>query len=214
MAYDLEEQESLDQLKAWWEKWGTLTMTVITAGCLAFAAYNGWHWYKRYQGNKATVAYVQLQTAFVQNDEKNIKSLADGLMQEYPNHVFAALAALMKASNDQQAGRLDDARTALNWVINEAKRPEYDAVARVRLAGVELDAKNPQKALEVLKGVAPESAGEAMVLDRMGDVHLALGEVENARADWNKAILADAEQGSLIALLTLKLQALPEPKGQ
>ena len=69
-------------------------------------------------------------------------------------------------------------------------------------------------ALEVLKGVAPESAGEAMVLDRMGDVHLALGEVENARADWNKAILADAEQGSLIALLTLKLQALPEPKVQ
>ncbi len=212
MAYDLQEQESLDQLKAWWEKWGTLTMGVITIGCLAFAAYNGWHWYARYQGNKATVAYVQLQTAFVQNDEKNIKSLADGLMQEYPNHVFASLAALMKAQNDQQAGRLDEARTALEWVINEGKRPEYDAVARVRLAGVELDAKNPQKALQVLQAVAADHAGEAMVLDRMGDVHLALGEVENARADWNKALVADANDGYLLALVSLKLQALPDPK--
>ena len=37
MAYDLEEQESLAQLKAWWDKWGNLTLTIITALCLAFA---------------------------------------------------------------------------------------------------------------------------------------------------------------------------------
>ena len=23
MAYDLEEQESIDQMKAWWDRWGT-----------------------------------------------------------------------------------------------------------------------------------------------------------------------------------------------
>ena len=63
MAYDLEEQESLDQLKAWWEKWGTAVLSVITVGCLAFAAWNGWNWYQRYQGSKATIAYVQLQNA-------------------------------------------------------------------------------------------------------------------------------------------------------
>ena len=95
MAYDLEEQESLDQLKAWWEKWGNLTLSCITVGCLGFAAWNGWNWYERNQGAKATVAYVQLQNAYVQNDSKNMKSLADGLMKEYPRHVFASLAALM-----------------------------------------------------------------------------------------------------------------------
>ena len=79
MAYDLEEQESLAQLKAWWDKWGNLTLSCITVICLAFAGYNGWHWYKRYQGGKATVAYVQLQNAYVQNDEKNVRSLSDGL---------------------------------------------------------------------------------------------------------------------------------------
>ena len=41
MAYDLQEQESLDELKAWWEKWGNLVLSVITVVCLAFAGYNG-----------------------------------------------------------------------------------------------------------------------------------------------------------------------------
>ena len=139
MAYDLEEQESLAQLKAWWDKWGNLTLSCITVICLAFAGYNGWHWYKRYQGGKATVAYVQLQNAYVQNDEKNVRSLSDGLMKEYSSHVFASLAALMKANVEQKAGNLDAARAALNWVINEGGHPEYATVARVRLAGVELD---------------------------------------------------------------------------
>lgn len=212
MAYDLEEQESLDQLKAWWEKWGNLTLTVITAGCLAFAAYNGWNWYERYQGNKATVAYVALQNAYVQNDDKNMKSLADGLMKEYPRHVFASLAGLMKANVEHKAGHLDAARDALNWVINEGKRPEYDAIARVRLAGVEIDAKQPQKALDILKGADAVNAESAMVLDRMGDAYFALGDIENARQSWNKAAEKDSSDGSLLALLSLKLQALPDSK--
>lgn len=212
MAYDLEEQESLDQLKAWWEKWGNLTLSIITIGCLIFAAYNGWNWYQRYQGNKATVAYVSLQNAYVQNDEKNIKSLADGLMKEYPSHVFASLAGLMKATVEHRAGNLEAARDALNWVLNEGGHGEYSVLARVRLAGVELDAKDPKKALEIMKSIGMPESETAVVQDRLGDVYLALGEVENARTSWNKAIEADRNSGEMLALLSLKLQALPDPK--
>lgn len=211
MAYDLEEQESLDQLKAWWEKWGNLTLSCITVGCLGFAAWNGWNWYERNQGAKATVAYVQLQNAYVQNDSKNMKSLADGLMKEYPRHVFASLAALMKATSELEAGNRDAARAALEWVLNEAKRPEYKAVATVRLAGLELDAGNVDKALTLVRSIKAPEADSAMVLDRLGDVLLAKGEVENARAAWKRAMEVDTE-GALSALVNLKLQALPEPK--
>lgn len=212
MAYDLEEQESLAQLKAWWDKWGNLVLTLITVICLAFAGWNGWNWYKRNQGAKATVAYVQLQNAFVQNDAKNVRSLSDGLMKEYSGHVFAALAALMKADVEHKAGDLDAARSALEWVIAQSGRPEYATVARVRLAGVELDAKAPEKAEAALDGIDASQAGQAVVLDRRGDVLLALGDNEGAREAWNKAIEADAASGELVALLSLKIQALPEKK--
>ena len=98
MAYDLEEQESLDQLKAWWEKWGTPITVVITVACLAFAGYNGYRYYEKNQGAKATAAYVQLQNAVVMDEKKNIKSLSEGLMKEYPKHVFASLAAFSRCS--------------------------------------------------------------------------------------------------------------------
>ena len=212
MAYDLEEQESLAQLKAWWDKWGNLTLTIITALCLAFAGWNGWNWYKRYQGGKATVAYVALQNAYVQNDDKNVRSLSEGLMKEYSNHVFASLAALMKANVEHKAGNLDAARAALTWVIEQGGHPEYATVARVRLAGVELDAKDTAKAKAAIDTVDPAQAELPIVLDRRGDVLLAMGDVEGARGCWQKAAERNADSGELLALLSLKIQALPQKK--
>ena len=42
MAYDLEEQEQLAQLKAWWQKYGNPILSAVTVVLLGFAAYNGW----------------------------------------------------------------------------------------------------------------------------------------------------------------------------
>ena len=46
MAYNLEEQESIDNLKGWWEKWGTPVLVVITLACVGVAGYNGWKWWR------------------------------------------------------------------------------------------------------------------------------------------------------------------------
>ena len=40
MAYDLEEQESLAEIKAWWEKWGNLILTVVTVACLVLCRFS------------------------------------------------------------------------------------------------------------------------------------------------------------------------------
>ena len=44
MAYDLEEQESLSEIKAWWEKWGTLILTMVTVAGVASAVMPGLQW--------------------------------------------------------------------------------------------------------------------------------------------------------------------------
>ena len=189
MAYDLEEQESLDQLKAWWEKWGTAVLSVITVGCLAFAAWNGWNWYQRYQGSKATIA--------------------DGLMKEYPGNVFAGLAGFYRAAEAQRQKKPDEARQALNWIINESGRPEYETAARVRLAGIELDAGKADAALSVLTAAKPLEADAVSFNDRLGDVYFALKRYGEAKAAWEKALKADAFGGTVTPLLNIKLQSLP-----
>ena len=78
MAYDLQEQESLDELKAWWEKWGNLVLSVITVVCLAFAGYNGMKWWERHQAQEASVAYSSLQTAIMQQAEaSSVEKIVD-----------------------------------------------------------------------------------------------------------------------------------------
>lgn len=210
MAYDLEEQESLEQLKAWWDKWGNLITAAITIFCLAFAGYNGWRWYERNQGAKATAAFVQLQNAVVQNDQKNLSSLAKGIMQEYPKHAFASLAAFTLARDAMDKANFADAKSALVWVIETGKRPEYETIARVRLAGVELQTKNAKEALAVLEKAKPAEGDAVIYNDRLGDVYFALGETEKARAAWKKAIAADPKTNTLAAFVSLKLESLPD----
>ena len=208
MAYDLEEQESLDQLKAWWEKWGNAVLGVITVGCLAFAGYNGWNWYQRQQGAKATAAYVQLQNAYLQGDTKNVTSIADGLMKDYSGHVFAPLGAFFRASDALKNGKTDEAKKALTWIL-ESRHDEYKMTARIRLAGVVLDEGKPEEALKLLEAVKPAESDVVAYNDRLGDVCLALGKTEDARKAWQAALGADHFDGAVTPYINLKIQSLP-----
>jgi predicted negative regulator of RcsB-dependent stress response len=40
MAYDLDEQEQLDQLRAWWAKYGTMVLTVLVVAMAALLYYH------------------------------------------------------------------------------------------------------------------------------------------------------------------------------
>lgn len=44
-AYDLEEQEQLDELKTWWKQYGNLVTTAITVAAVAAVAWQGWNWW-------------------------------------------------------------------------------------------------------------------------------------------------------------------------
>ena len=62
-ALDLQEQEQLDQLKAFWKQYGNLITWLITAVLLAYAGWNGWQWYQRDQAVKAAAIFEELDKA-------------------------------------------------------------------------------------------------------------------------------------------------------
>ena len=209
MAYDLEEQESIDQMKAWWDQWGTPITAAVCVCCLGFAGWNGWQWYQRNQAAQASGPYVQLQNAIYQNDTKNVNSIADGLIEDYGTTIYAPLGALASAAAEVQEGNLDLARDRLVWVIEKSGHPEYDTIARVRLAGVELSAKKPEAALNALEPAKPVPDQTALVEDRLGDVYYAMNDFEKARAAWQKAVEAAGEQSPIRGVLHYKLASLP-----
>lgn len=82
-------------------------------------------------------------------------------------------------------------------MIEKSGHPEYDTIARVRLAGVELSAKKPEAALKALEPAKPVPDQTALVEDRLGDVYYAMNDFEKARAAWQKAVEAAGEQSSI-----------------
>ena len=169
----------------------------------------GGQWYQRNQAAQASGAYVQLQNAIYQNDTKNVKSIADGLIEDYGTTIYAPLGALASAAAEVQEGNLDLARDRLVWVIEKSGHPEYDTIARVRLAGVELSAKKPEAALKALEPAKPVPDQTALVEDRLGDVYYAMNDFEKARAAWQKAVEAAGEQSPIRGVLHYKLASLP-----
>jgi len=207
MAYDLEEQESIDQLKAWWEKWGTPVTAVVCIGCLAFA---GWNWYQRNQVAKASAVYVSLQNAVISLDQKNIISTSTGLIDGYSSTVYAPLGALNAASAQAKLGDYAAAENLLNWVINSSGRPEYADIAHLRLAAVELSMNKPDEALKSLQAVKSSPSVEVELNDRLGDAYFAKGDYDQAKSHWEKVIKMPALlDENLRNLVLLKLGSIP-----
>jgi len=208
MAYDLEEQEQLAELKAWWHKYGNLLLSIVTALLLAYAGWTGWRWYEREQSSKAAAVYLQLEQAVRARDVAKVQTLAGSLTEHYGRSIYAPMGALQAARLAADAADFGRASEQLRWVIDKSGHDELALLARVRLAGVLLDSKQLDQALLALNIDVP-AAQATLVLDRRGDVLQAQGKLEEARAAYAEALAKADAQHPLRPIIQLKLDSLP-----
>jgi predicted negative regulator of RcsB-dependent stress response len=212
MSYDLQEQEQLDAFKAWWKVNGnrvTGAALVVLAGVLA---YQGWNAHTLSQAAEASALYDQYDRAAASKDAGKVKEIAGSLIEQHGSTVYAALAALRSAKANVDASDRAAAKLQLRWVVDHAPQKELALLARVRLAGVLLDEKAYDEALQVLKVDVP-AAFVTEFSDRRGDVLLAQGKTTEARAAYTEALSKAGAQQPLRALIQLKLDALPAAGG-
>ncbi len=208
MAYDLEEQEQLATIKAWWERWGNLVLSAVTVVLLAIAAFNGWRWYERHEAANAGALYDEFVNSLAGADIARKKELAGTLIERYGRTVYAPMAALEVAKINFEAGDLGAARAQLRWVIDKSDHPELAHIARLRLAGVLLDEKAYDEAMKLLTESVPASLATSFA-DRRGDVLMAMGRADEARSAYQEALDKAEAQHPMRPIIQLKLDALP-----
>jgi predicted negative regulator of RcsB-dependent stress response len=208
---DLEEQEQLDQLKAFWQKYGNLITWLLVVVLGGYAAWNGWNWWQRDQGAKAGSMYDQLDKAVQAGDIDQAARVFTDLKSRFPGTAFTEQAGLLTAKLQFEKGKADDALATLAWVESNATEAEYQAIARLRAAGVLLDQKKYDEALKRLDAInVKDGAAEfgALVDDRRGDVLAAQGKPEDAKAAYTKAWTAMDPKIEYRRLIDAKLTAL------
>jgi predicted negative regulator of RcsB-dependent stress response len=210
---DLQEQEQIDALKAFWKQYGNLITWTLTLVLGAFAAWNGWNWYQRDQATKASVMYDEVDKAVQAKDLDKAARLFGELRERYSGTAFVPQAGLAVASLQIEKDKADDAKTLLSWVSDNASEAEYKTVALLRLAGVQLDAKKFDEALKALDA-AKAPTFEALVADRRGDVLMAQGKRAEAVAAYQiawKGLPQTVEYRRLVEAKLTSLAAAPEP---
>ena len=204
---DLQEQEQLDALKAFWNKQGNLITWALVLVLGAFAAWNGWQWYQRDQAVKAGAMFDELDRAARAGDADRAGLVFTDLKARYPGTAFAQQGGLLAAKSQFDKGQADAAMASLSWVADNAVEDEMRTVARLRLAALQSDAKRYDEALRTL--TAANSPGfEGLVADRRGDILLAQGKTDEARAAYQSAYKAIGEGVDYRRLIEAPLTAL------
>ncbi len=210
-VYDLEEQEQIDELKAWWKQYGNAVLMVIIAASLTVGAFFGWRAYSDRQALDAGELYVQLQGAVGAGEPKKVQDISAAIVDKYPRTGYAQFAALAAAKAAFDSGNLAEARNSLKWVVDHAKDDGTRDLARLRLAVVELDEKKYDAALATLQ-TAPVEALAALFADLRGDILTAQEKPAEARSAYQAALDKTDAKSPYRGVIQGKLEALGEAK--
>ncbi len=206
-AFDLEEQETLDELKAWWKQYGRWVKLGIAALVIGAAGAGGWKFWQDKQRNGAGAIYFELEAAYDGRDTLKVRELTDKLVADYPRSAYTPRAQMLAARRDSEAGKLDEAEKRLRAVVADASEPALRDMARLRLSALLLDERKHEEALKVLEKVDLPQYGR-LFDDRRGDIYVGLGKPAEARKAWQTAFEAATKDTAFQAWLQLKLDAL------
>jgi predicted negative regulator of RcsB-dependent stress response len=204
---DLEEQEQLDQLKHFWNTYGTLITWVVLLVAGAFVAWNGWQYLQRNKAAQAAALYDEVERSAQSGDVERIKRVLGDMEKGFAGTAYAQQAGLLAAKALYEKGSVDGSRAALSWVAQNAVDPGYKAVAKLRLAAELLDAKSYDEALKELSGDTPKEF-EPLVADRKGDIYMAQGKRNEAQAEYRKAWAGLGAASDYRRLVEFKLNAV------
>ncbi len=191
--YQTEEQQ-VEAIKGYWAENGNMIIAGIVLGFVGFIGFN------YYKDNKLAdeLAVSDSYQTLIESSAKDSKAFSENaakFINENSTTSYASLTALALA---KEAASIKDwavAQTQLSAAIASAPTDGIKGIASLRLARVQIELAQYEKALTTLDKPLPESF-TAAVEEIKGDTYLLQGKKELARNAYQVAIAADGLAGS------------------
>lgn len=206
-THNHEEQDKIDRLKAWWDRFGTIIAVVLATLVAVTGGTQVWKYYQQQQAQQAADLYALLKQVQSTEDVEKITDAAHLLTESHPSSGYAPRAALIAAKASFEAGDLQQAKEHLQWILDHAKEPEMKDLARLRLARVLLDEENYSEALQHLSTQHGDTY-DGLYADIKGDILAASGKVEEARLSYREAVEKLDKNNTYFNIVQMKLDAL------
>ena len=152
---DLEEQEQIDQLKHFWNTWGTLISSVLLLVFGSIAIWNGYQYWQNRQAMQAAAVLEALDSAVLAKDEAKLEQAFKDVREQYASTNQSVLAGLLAAKAWQDQKNATKAEEVLQWVNQSGADEGHKTIARLRLAGLLMEKKAYDEALQQLSFAVP-----------------------------------------------------------
>ena len=207
MSVYLSEEEQVEMIKAWWEKYGNGILTLVLVCMLMVLGYQWWAKNTAARQALASSAYAQVLMAANQNDAEKVEMAASKVMKEFTNTPYTALSALMLARMEVQKQQWDKALSTLQTVIDSSPIASFRQIARIRSAKILVSEGKATEAIERLSTV-DDDVFLPMIAAIRGDAYLARGEKNQAKQQFETALEATPHTAGTRVLLQMKASEL------
>lgn len=206
----LSDEEQLEALKKWWKDNGTSLMFGLAVAIAVVVGYRSWTSYQQRQAEAAAAEYeVVFEQLKEQEVTEGVLKRSEELMETYPGSIQTTFVALNLARVAAEEGKLEDAESQLNTLLDKVDDKALKPLIHFRLAQVKMGLGKYDEALDQLNIKVPDSFS-ALFSELSADVYAKKGDSGKAIELYKKAI-EDSEAGSrIISDIKLKLNALGE----
>ena len=201
MAYTIEEEQEINEIKTWWKE---NYKSIITIFVLTTTAVFGWRYWQDYQITKSQERSVQYQLAVanIGNDDASIEKF----VQANEKTSYAVFALLDQAKAFVVNNDFNKAEVVLKQAVAQSTGNILVSISALRLATVQYQLGQYDQAINTLAKVKGDS-WESAKLTLMGDIQFAKGDTNAARASFEKALeFATPEER---AMIEVRFNSLP-----
>ncbi len=207
MALDLEEQEQIDEFRAWWKQNGTFVIGAVAAFVIGVSGWKGYQVWSARQAGESMALFERAMQAAMANDAKSVKDLTGQIMENYGRSGYALPAAWLAGKVNFAAGDLKSAQAQYQYALDHADDKGLEQLGRLRLATVMLDQKDTAGALKLLEK-EPDAAFAGLFADLRGDALALQGKPEEARAAYALAMEKLDAKSPMKAMVEAKLSGV------
>ena len=203
------EEENTEFLSSLWDKYKYLILLSLVLLGAGIFGWEGWSQNRLSNLQDSADMYESFINSLNDNDLDQ-QVLADQIIKEYPNTLYADLVTLHIAKIQVDQNNLDEAKIQLEWILEKHSSKWFEdfnpieSITRLRLAKVLIAKDNPSEALVI---ITKSTNMNASLYEVRGDAEEKLGRIEQAKLSYLKAI-ESTESTSVKGLINMKLANL------
>lgn len=185
MAYSIEEEQEINQLKEWWKE---NAKTIIAAFIIGVGGMFGWRYWQSYQANKIAEASSQYEqvVALAAEDLEAQKTDVAKFVQANNKTAYAVFALLDEAKDAVEKQDFATAESALKQTLEQSQDEALTSLAALRLGAVQFQLGQFDSALATLNQVKGISFNARKAL-LAGDIQVAKGDKVSAKTSFEQA---------------------------